>query len=349
MVGTRNISFDDTDTALVYSPGGFWNRGTWNASSTGQSGTLSTSNVLFDANITFTFPQAAVGFYYYGIRRARGASYGICVDCDQNALSFETIDAVNITDDGKNPPVVLYSVHFDSPGAHRIILRNQPDTRFPNNNSQITVDRFEIEVIDPNAPSLVTITASGSPNPTSSSTSTSSSPSANSSSNPNIGAIVGGVIGGLAAILLALSLWYCRWRSKRSVHRDTIGTEGFDPTPAVLPSQSLANPSSTMSEIPTTSTMNAANAKGRHIRGVIQSTHHGSGPSFGSSNWTMPTTSSGLQRAETAQRREIDAGAVNDIDHDTLPPEYDQVFRRASQSTSSSRPVRVPNLANTKP
>ncbi len=39
------------------------------------------------------------------MRRSKGATYGICVDCDPDGRVFEMIDAVNLTDDGKNPPV----------------------------------------------------------------------------------------------------------------------------------------------------------------------------------------------------------------------------------------------------
>lgn len=47
----------------------------------------------------------ANAFYYYGMRRSRGALYAICIDCDPNKPIFESIDAVNATDDGTNPPV----------------------------------------------------------------------------------------------------------------------------------------------------------------------------------------------------------------------------------------------------
>lgn len=52
MVGFRNQTFDDRDTgSLVYQ--GFWfNQGTWNASNTGDTGTLTSSNDP-NANVTF--------------------------------------------------------------------------------------------------------------------------------------------------------------------------------------------------------------------------------------------------------------------------------------------------------
>lgn len=120
MAGSHNVSFDDRKFEVLKYEGFWFHEGTWNASSVGQTGTLSSSNDP-NANVTFvrcafcmfarclpprkTFPEAAVAFFYYGITRSRGGSYGICVDCDPNARNFETIDGVNLTDDGKNPPV----------------------------------------------------------------------------------------------------------------------------------------------------------------------------------------------------------------------------------------------------
>lgn len=44
-------------------------------------------------------------FYYFGIKRADGGFYQICIDCDPNNRIWTDIDGVNKTDDGKNPPV----------------------------------------------------------------------------------------------------------------------------------------------------------------------------------------------------------------------------------------------------
>ena len=91
--------------------------------------------------------------------------YGICVDCDPNNQIFETIDAVNTTDDGKNPPVrrltsrlsaliqshnvqvVLFSATWPKADVHEVIIANRPDPRFENR-SQITLDRLELTVDD---------------------------------------------------------------------------------------------------------------------------------------------------------------------------------------------------------
>ncbi|KAK7025430.1 hypothetical protein VNI00_015958 [Paramarasmius palmivorus] len=155
-MSTQRIVYDDRDSALKYSSD-WYNDGTYNASRVGESGTLSSTNSLA-ASVTFDFPVPAVAFYYYGIRRSRGGRYGICIDCDPNAPNYVTIDGVDPTDDGQNPPVVLYSRSFKTSGQHRVILVNQRDDRFPNGNSQITVDRFELEV-EVAAQNSVTVTA----------------------------------------------------------------------------------------------------------------------------------------------------------------------------------------------
>ncbi|KXN83314.1 hypothetical protein AN958_01596 [Leucoagaricus sp. SymC.cos] len=358
---TVNKTYDDTDTHLIYS--GFWNHGTWNASHTSQTGTLSTSNVPFDSNVTFV----AIAFYYYGILRSHGGKYGICIDCDQNGLNFITMDAVNITDDGGNPPVVLFSKHFDTPGVHRIILRNEPDNRFPNNNSQITIDQFVLEV----------------PN----------SDSSTAKNGSNVGAIVGGVIGGLAAVLAALALWYCRWRkhqqqrsrsrSLSTPHGNEDNERGFDttthPFPHARPTSLSETPGDTPATIPpqsqpptgTTTTRRAANEKGRHTHVLAASAstvahhQHPHGTSLGgSSNWTQPNSStqppssgstnpssptissSDGRRSRRRHLREVDAGPIprspnedDDLDDDVLPPEYEQVFRRANDRGANLVPV----------
>ena len=48
---------------------------------------------------------AAIGFFYYGIKRSQGGLYGICIDCTPGAPNFIHVDAFNATDDGHNPPV----------------------------------------------------------------------------------------------------------------------------------------------------------------------------------------------------------------------------------------------------
>ncbi|PPR04150.1 hypothetical protein CVT24_010727, partial [Panaeolus cyanescens] len=54
---------------------------------------------------------------------------------------------------GQSAPVLLYSRSFDPPAVHEIVIRNENDTRInPSGNSQITVDRFVLEIINPDPP-----------------------------------------------------------------------------------------------------------------------------------------------------------------------------------------------------
>ncbi|KAF9559487.1 hypothetical protein CPC08DRAFT_763248, partial [Agrocybe pediades] len=207
-VGVRNLSYDDRDPLLKYQGSWFLNfQGIYNASSVHLMGTLSVTNDS-SPNVTFTFPEAVVAFYYYGIERSLGANYSICVDCDPNNRIFVNIDGVNRTDDGRNPPVVLFSTTFPTPGVHEIILRNEQDSRF-NGNSQMTIDKFDLEIVDPDAvpptqspSSQSTVLPSSSTSTTATTPSTSSSPAVSTpASKPSapIGIIVGAVLGGIAA------------------------------------------------------------------------------------------------------------------------------------------------------
>ncbi|ESK96152.1 hypothetical protein Moror_7293 [Moniliophthora roreri MCA 2997] len=151
----KNITFDDRDTAHLQYNKYWFTTGTWNASNVGQSGTLSSAN-NFKANVTFDFPEPAKGFYYYGLRRSGGGLYGICVDCDPDDPDspFEDVDALDPDDDGHNAPILLYSRTFDQPGQHFVVLKNQNDTR--KGQSQITIDRFELEVVDDSVVTIIT-------------------------------------------------------------------------------------------------------------------------------------------------------------------------------------------------
>ncbi|KAF9004449.1 hypothetical protein BDZ89DRAFT_1145651 [Hymenopellis radicata] len=103
MAGLKNISYDDRDSSINYATFKWSLDGSWNASNVGRSGTLTSASDL-TATLTFTFPEPANAFYYYGIPRCCGANYSICVDCYPDAPQFTTIDALNVTDDGHNPP-----------------------------------------------------------------------------------------------------------------------------------------------------------------------------------------------------------------------------------------------------
>ncbi|KAJ6623558.1 hypothetical protein B0H10DRAFT_2213581 [Mycena sp. CBHHK59/15] len=223
---SQNITYDDRDVSVLdYSPNWFLT-GTYNATSVDQTGTLSSTDNT-NASVTFVFPTPATAFYYFGVKRCCGGSYLICVDCDPNDRQFIPIDAVNRTDDGKNPPVVLFSRQFSTPGVHEVILMNSPDPRF-NGNSQITLDRFELTV--PESPSAAqsessALSQSATPNLFSTPTPSTSALPETSSSSPSasslLAPILGGVLGGLAALLIVLAAWLLlRRRSRRPVYNE---------------------------------------------------------------------------------------------------------------------------------
>lgn len=319
MTAYQNVSFDDRDTDhLKYSVGWFLT-GSWNASSVGETGTLSSANDL-TANVTFTFPMPAVAFYYYGIPRCCGGYYAICVDCDPNNPIFTPIDAVNKSDNGQNPPVVLYSITFDQPGVHEIILTNQNDTRF--GKSQITIDRFDLQVVNNNVTSDVTpVTVFQSP----ASTSTAET-AVNSTSTTPIGAIIGGVIGGiiLIAVLIFLFIFVVRRRSRRVPWQEPYSSPSqFTDAPNV-PSYYMG---SGRSEPSMRQSMLTANT---HSTGNLA-------PSRLHGQWASTTSASGSGRFNPV--RETDAGRVMSSSYDghdpTLPPEYEQVFSGSSRATYS--------------
>ncbi|KAK7025431.1 hypothetical protein VNI00_015959 [Paramarasmius palmivorus] len=320
----KNISFDDRDeNNLKYA--GFWfHEGTWNASSVGQSGTLSSSNDP-TANVTFNFPEPAVAFYYYGIPRSQGGRYAICIDCDPNAPNFESIDGLNSSDNGQNPPVVLYS------------RRN--DTRFSNNNSQITIDRFELEVLDTTPVETVTQPGGSATQPTSS-TPTSTA----SGSSTNVGAIAGGVLGGCAVLLAIIAAAFFLWRRKRQ--HPAIGSavapsmvESHPTQSTIISPYTLGSPSQNTLYSSATASTPGRRKPSHHTSSPSQSTFTTTTSELTSSdNDTTGTTSSRHRRRRRERRREIDAGRIDeDDDGETLPPDYDQVFRPAP-ATSQNMP-----------
>ncbi|KAJ7449902.1 hypothetical protein FB451DRAFT_743445 [Mycena latifolia] len=216
---SQNITYDDRDAVLDYSPGWF-RTGTYNATSVGETGTLASSSIT-NVNVTFVFPTPATEFFYYGIKRCCGGSYLICVDCDPKQRQFIPINAVDPTDNGQNPPVVLYSQKFDTAGIHEVILMNQPDPAF-GGNSQITLDRFDLTV--PDSAAVVQPTSStanlSSPTPSSSAPAVLSNSSSTSAST-YLAPILGGVLGGLVILLIIIGIWlFVRRRSRRPVYNE---------------------------------------------------------------------------------------------------------------------------------
>ncbi|KAJ3910383.1 hypothetical protein F5879DRAFT_983817 [Lentinula edodes] len=217
-----NQTYDATDTTVLHYTGGWPSpQDAWNVSNTGDGRILSSEDIR--ANVTFIFPTPANAVYYYGLPRCCGALYAICVDClSSKAPIFETIDAVNVTDVGDSPPIVLWSKTFDTPGIHEILLTDQNDSRF--GRSQITIDRFELQI--PNtatssisgtlstASSLSSVVTSSIPETSSNISST--FPASNvAQSKPPLGAIIGGVVGALVLIGFIIIMWVFRQRRQR--------------------------------------------------------------------------------------------------------------------------------------
>ncbi|KJA27409.1 hypothetical protein HYPSUDRAFT_934050 [Hypholoma sublateritium FD-334 SS-4] len=378
-----DMIYDDTDPAFIYQPtNGDWFAGTWNASSVGQSGTLHTTNDL-TANVTFTFPVAAIGFSYFGIQRSHGGLYGICIDCTPGAPNFITVDAFNATDNGANPPVSLYNQTFSTPGVHQIIIQNMADPRgTPAGNSQLTIDRIEL-FVPSSTPGTTTVfipssaVTSGAATTTGSSASegTGRSGSSNSSS-PPVGAIVGGILGGLALLIGVLVFVY--WRRLRRAHarEEELGvrSEPYDDPSVSRISQFRAAPpvsippatSSTVSpwggyglSVSTLNEKAAAAARNNHqrmmpsITSIATSTQPSSSASVtasGSGSGSGSITSPAIVPMPGLPRRERDAGPLpvpvedEEDEEDTLPPEYGQVFAREPSTRRNRRTMpRIPD------
>ncbi|KAK7040158.1 hypothetical protein VNI00_009964 [Paramarasmius palmivorus] len=316
-MSTRRIAFGDRDPLLNYTTD--WYQGYYNATSVHESGTLASANSLA-ARVTFDFPEPAVGFYYYGILRSGGGSYGICFDCNPDTPNYETIDGVNRTDNGQNPPVVLYSRTFSTPELHRVILTNRRDDRFANGTSQITLARFELEV-PVNGPQS---SSQGTSSSLETSPSSVTSTPANPSRSRNIGAIAGGVLGGCAgllALLAMLCIWLRRRRRCTEAQRPSLRESGIRSTPGINPYAISYSEAALRDPIGKRSGLKP---------------HHTSPSSFdGSSQQHSPSdpdTSMSIPVAMQWSYREASTGRVEEQDDDgtsILPPDYEQVFRSA--------------------
>ncbi|KAK1217108.1 hypothetical protein PQX77_020254 [Marasmius sp. AFHP31] len=311
---TKNITYDDRDVKNLEYNGYDWVlNGTWNAINVGRSGTLSSSRDP-NATVTFNFPEPAVAFQYYGIPRSHGGLYGICIDCDPDNQHFQTIDGLNFSDDGKNPPIALFSKVFDTPAKHVVILRNQNDTRVqPRGNSQITVDRFVLEVIDD---SPVPVTPSPPPFPVSDLV----------KPGPPIGAVIGGALGGGLMLAVVSTVIRVYWRRRRkhsnriiSTH-DDINTNPSGPSLLTVFPYSQMHASITKEERPKTGSLRPPQPPQ---------------PSQSSPRTTSATTSSSTIAAyfhfrRLERRREVDAGPVH-LEEDS-PPLYEQVLEAGASN-----------------
>ncbi|SJL10697.1 uncharacterized protein ARMOST_14089 [Armillaria ostoyae] len=376
MAGYSNITYDDTETDFLKYVGSWTNNGDYNASNVGETGTLSSTKDP-TGNVTFIFPGEIAtyscenGTYPFSQSRLThsttmvfvgvvGGWYAICIDCDFDSptSNFEPVDAVNRTDDGKNPPVVLYSKTFDTPGVHKIILTNQKDTRFQGGNSQLTVDRFVIQVEDDSASasvssalvssttsiatSSISVTSSIAPEASQSSTSSSTT------SKSPIGAIVGGVLGGIAAISLCFIIWFFMRRRHHTQHSTQIEhsnmntslyTSPYQYSPFIVP----------RTNTPTAYTVTDATSDRTSRKTNRASVVAGASVSNSSSGRAHPS-SSRMVSSERLPRRETDAGRI-DIDDDgddlrTLPPGYEDIFSgghlNGEQSVARGPILRLP-------
>ncbi|KAK1217104.1 hypothetical protein PQX77_020250 [Marasmius sp. AFHP31] len=312
-LGTKNITYDDRDVKnLEYNGYGWVLNGTWNAIN-GQSGTLSSSNGQ-DAIVTFNFPEPAIAFYYYGILRSRGGLYSICIDCGSNYQHLQTIDGLNITDDDAGLSLdCSHSKVSDIPAKHVVILRNQNDTRIrPRGNSQITVDRFVLQVVDD---SPIPVTPSASP----------FSMSDAVKPGPSIGALVGGALGGgllLVVVLTVIGLYWMRRRERSDrilsthydINTDTSETDLF----TILPYCQMH------AFIP---------KEGRPKAGSLRPPHPPQPQSSPITTSSSSTIAPYFYFRRLGRRREVDAGPAHLEEGDSnLPPSYEQVLEAGASN-----------------
>ncbi|KAI3622016.1 hypothetical protein WG66_016027 [Moniliophthora roreri] len=231
----------------------------------------------------------------------------VCVALEGTASPFEDVDALDPDDDGYNAPILLYSRTFDQPGQHFVVLKNQNDTR--KGQSQITIDRFELEVVDD---SVVTIITQNKP-------SSSAGPSDAVDKRPdNVRVIIGiSVVGcALLVVVITIGLYYLRSRSRSTKAISEDSTLMRESDSATLTPFSLNSPSQKTRTKPT------------HALSSPQSAGaDGIGPS--SLVAVAPRT-----RRRRHERRAVDARRVEEQEAEddertngsTLPPEYDKVF-----------------------
>jgi hypothetical protein len=228
------------------------------------------------------------------------------------------------------PQTILFSQRFDKPGIHEIKLTNQPDARF--GKSQITLDRFELEVPDLNKPPPTTISPLATPTPKSSSSPVGAVAAKGSSINV---AMIAGIISAVVVLLLLLlGIFLCRRKRRRQ--RAALLLEGPPPMeysyapridPLPVPTFLQSNPS-------IRSTSLSGYSGGR--------SWHSSNPSISGSSTTGTTNPfsypASTRSGSRAPRRELDAGQLveeEEPDEPTLPPEYGQVFGRRPASSAT--------------
>ncbi|KAF5345171.1 hypothetical protein D9758_009667 [Tetrapyrgos nigripes] len=304
----RNSSYDDRDIDhLKYSDGWFL-QGSWNASNIAGSltGTLASANNL-TANVTFTFPEAANAFYYYGIGRSDGGLYAICFDddCKPPAPKFTRIDGLNRSDNGGNPPHILFSINFDDFGIHTLLLTNQNDTRADSGKSEITLDRFEIQIEDSSV--------------LPSSTSVVQAPASTKESSPRlpIGAIVGIILGVLIALMVVMLMCLRRRAIKHQKRKYASSFLLFN-----QPSESFRLDIQALCSVTNEDTRVAGNPS--HRAAVL--TDSESRPPYRSFFLEMGTRWGAVNAGSAVFGSGSEAG-YQESESSTLPPNYHHVFR----------------------
>jgi hypothetical protein len=125
---------------------------------------------------------------------------------------------------------ILFAKEFDEPGIHEIILQNLNDTRF--GHSQITFDRFDLEIVGDTVPVGAT-TVTG---PLGTVTGAVASPAATPhTQSTNLAPIVGGIVAGFVLIIVGILLWYCFYFRKKRARRDREEMDQQSFRPVVQP------------------------------------------------------------------------------------------------------------------
>lgn len=254
-------------------------------------------------------------------------------------------------------------MRFKIPGIHEIIIRNENDTSvIPSGNSQLTIDRIDLEVADtsvttssdssstvtPIASVASSVASSGSSSPSSSvstpplSADSPSFPNQSSSSHSlSIGAIVGGALGGgFVLVFVLLFIFWFRLKQRRKA-----STGNLSPSPFVIPPPQISSlPPPLLSSISTTATpptqnsiiIPATNAQYPGRYGYAPRRGKGAQGYFPSPLPSEVSSGSTSQPPSSTQvRREQDAGPLPaDLGVSTLPPEYSQVFSHTIHSSN---------------
>ncbi|KAH9479845.1 hypothetical protein JR316_0008440 [Psilocybe cubensis] len=274
-------------------------------------------------------------------------------------LAVVAVYAVNATDDGRNPPIVLFSQRFNTPSIHQIIIKNEPDIRF-DGHSQLTVDGFVLEVPDPSAGSSPSSSSTSSTS-TTTSNATSPSTSASASSSPPVGSIVGGVFGALA-FLAIIGLAFCFRIRRRPARENDHLAESGRPYPSFVqnfsPGISTAAPAIISPTADTVFTWGSSAATGtaRPSSRQARQGHHALGAGHAEpqsvSSFSDATSSSRVggwgsnfpSSPSVGFRRERDAGPAPVMEEEAedrvLPPGYGDVFapnRRVSTVAGSQQ------------